>query len=252
MAIGRNGNDDIERRCNFGSSPGSSAWAATVLFATLLAAAAIAGASCGAQGGAAKTATSPAAADGQAATSASASAVHDAGGGAAGGGSPSESSDLGPKASVALQASAMLSKIGEIGLDPKKLPKLADLPMGQKKKVMQLFNASLGMECTDCHVAGDFKKETRNKQIARHMWDEFVLPLRDAKGGPIFCDSCHAGHERVLARGDLEALKKFMEDNYEHGLTRADGHEHECATCHGEEMEMRIIEKRWKLPRTPG
>ena len=49
---------------------------------------------------------------------------------------------------------------------------------------MPLFVKALGFEgCNGCHAEGDFKKKTRNLKIAEHMYDEFVVAMRD--GYPI-------------------------------------------------------------------
>lgn len=149
------------------------------------------------------------------------------------------------KPSTPLQASKMLDEVKKIGVDLSKSPDLAKLPMAQKKKLMPLFQKALGYEtCNGCHVEGDYKADTFNKKAASGMWKHFVADLRDEKGGAIFCDSCHAGSEHVLGH-DKEAVKKFMETDYEGKLTRADGEEHGCGTCHGDTMETKIIEKLW-------
>jgi hypothetical protein len=113
---------------------------------------------------------------------------------------------------------------------------------------MPIMQKAMGYTaCTGCHVEGDFKAETRNLKISREMWNAYTVPLRDEKGGVLFCDSCHSGQPKVLNRADQEALKKFMEDEYEHKLTRADKKDMECSTCHGEALELKIIEKLWKI-----
>ena len=40
---------------------------------------------------------------------------------------------------------------------------------------------------------------------------------------------------KLLDRGDKKALAKFMTENYEAKLTRADRREHSCTGCHGEQ-----------------
>jgi len=147
-----------------------------------------------------------------------------------------------------LKATEMLAAIKKAGLDPAKLPPMAKLTMGQKKKIMPALKKSLGYsECTGCHVEGDYKKKTRNTAIALKMWDEFVVPLRDEKGGPLFCDSCHSGTAKVLAHGDEDGVKKFMESDYEGKLTRADKEELACTTCHGDAMDNHIIQDLWEI-----
>ena len=67
------------------------------------------------------------------------------------------------------------------------------------------------------------------------------------QGGALFCDSCHQGNEHLLAREDKDALNKFMSANYEGKLSRADGEDHGCGTCHGDAFETKIFEKMWKI-----
>jgi hypothetical protein len=152
--------------------------------------------------------------------------------------------------SVPISATTMAAEIGKLGINMKKIPELQKLPLGQKKKVMPFFQKALGYEkCTGCHAKeDDFKTETRNMKMARNMWNHFVVNLRDDKGGNVFCDSCHNGKSHVLARGDKKAMEKFMKDQYEGKLARADGAEHSCSTCHGDDLELKIFEKMWKIP----
>lgn len=149
-----------------------------------------------------------------------------------------------------LSATQMEADLKKIGLNLSKLPDLEKLPLAQKKKVMPLLQKSLGMEnCQGCHVEGDFKKETRNMKVSREMWRHFVAPLRDEKGGAVFCDTCHGGQKHVLNRSDKKAMEAFMEDQYEHKLTRADKKDMECSTCHSDTAELKIIEKLWNIPK---
>lgn len=163
---------------------------------------------------------------------------------------PAPGPAAGPAQSKNLTATQMEADLKKIGLNLSKLPDLEKLPLAQKKKVMPLLQKSLGMEnCQGCHVEGDFKKETRNIKISREMWRHFVAPLRDEKGGAVFCDTCHSGAKQVLNRSDKKAMEAFMEDQYEHKLTRADKKDMECSTCHSDTAELKIIEKLWNIPK---
>jgi hypothetical protein len=157
----------------------------------------------------------------------------------------------GPKSTVdpvPVVETKMVEDLKKIGIDLKNVPQLQKLPLAKKKKVMDLFVKSLGFEnCQGCHVEGDFKKETKNIKLARSMWNEFVVKLRDAKGGTLFCDSCHNGKEHMIPRGDQDAVQKFMETEYEGKLTRADGSDHSCSSCHDDAFEPKIFEKLWKI-----
>jgi hypothetical protein len=151
-------------------------------------------------------------------------------------------------ASQPVVASKMLEEVKKLGVDVTKTPDLAKLAMDKKKKIMPLLQKSLGFEqCTGCHVEGDMKAKTRNRDIAAGCWKTFVAPMRDDKGGPIFCDSCHNGKNKILNRADVESLKKFMETEYEHKLTRGDKKENACSSCHGEALELKIFDKIWKV-----
>jgi hypothetical protein len=155
-----------------------------------------------------------------------------------------------PKAAAAvpLQASQMLADLQKIGIDLKNVPELKKIPLAKKKKLMPLFQKSLGMDsCEGCHVEGDFKTETKNMKMARGMWDNYVRPLRDDKGGTLFCDSCHNGKEHMLPRGDKDAMNKFMTEQYEQKLSRADGEDHGCTTCHTDTMEFHIFKDVWGI-----
>ncbi len=168
---------------------------------------------------------------------------------------PSAAPSAGPKeappaaASQPVGPSALLADVKAAGVDLTKASSLDKLPAAQKKKLMPLFVKALGYAgCTGCHAKeGDFKTETRNMKIAEEMFDHFVAGLRDDKGGAIFCDSCHAGKAKPLSRADQGALKKFMDTDYVQKLARADKKDHECATCHGEALETKIIDKLWKV-----
>jgi hypothetical protein len=152
--------------------------------------------------------------------------------------------------SVAIGPSSLLAEASKI-VDMKKPVPLSKMKMGKKKKLMPLFQKALGFkDCSGCHAGGDkidFKQETKNIKMARAMWDNYVVGLRDEKGGALFCDSCHQGKEHLLARDDKDALNKFMSTNYEGKLTRADGEDHGCGTCHGDAFETKIFEKMWNI-----
>lgn len=145
---------------------------------------------------------------------------------------------------------AMSDKLKAIGVDVKKLPPLTKLDPPKLRKVMELFNESLGVECTDCHTKGDFKAATRRKNIAGHMWDDFVRAMATDKGQPIFCDSCHAGHVTILDRTDKVALAKWMDKSFQEKLSMKSGKDDvSCATCHGDDTAPPFLDawgKEWK------
>lgn len=153
------------------------------------------------------------------------------------------------KPSTPIRESKMLEDVKKAGIDLKKIPDFDKMPLAAKKKLMPLFQKAMGFaDCQGCHVKDDFKAETRNLKITRGMWKHFVVSVRDEKGNAVFCDTCHDSSPKNLNRSDRKAVEKFMEDEYEHKLTKADKKEMECSTCHGDAMEMKIIEKVWGIP----
>jgi|GEM_PF-815602 len=144
-------------------------------------------------------------------------------------------------------ASAMAADLKEAGLDITKLVPMSKMKGAEKSKVMKAMSKATGMECKGCHVEGDFKKDTPNKLIARHMWDEYVVGMKMAGGGDVFCDSCHQGHDDILTHGNKDAVSKYMDESYVKKLARKDGKEMGCPTCHTADFEMKIIEKVWKI-----
>ncbi len=190
-----------------------------------------------------------------AAPSASGAASVPSGASSASPGSPSASPSGVPVAPVSLgdntpiQASKLLDEVRRIGVDPSR--PLASMSVQKKKKLMPLFVKALGYEsCTGCHVEGDYEKVTRNIKVARQMWDHFVVGMRDAQGGALFCDSCHGGKAKSLDRSAMDGLQKLMETDYQGKLTRADKKPHDCSTCHGAGPEPKIIEKLWGIAET--
>lgn len=157
---------------------------------------------------------------------------------------PAEPPGMG--ASTPIGASAMAKDAAKLGVDFKR--PLGSLPLSTKKQVMKLFVKSLGFEsCEGCHVEGDFKTETRNLKIARKMWDTFVVKMRDQKGEPVFCDSCHNGKEKLLDRASDASLKRFMDAEYKGKLTRADKQDNNCGQCHGYPFVGPIIRETWGI-----
>ena len=149
-----------------------------------------------------------------------------------------------------IMASKLADDLKKQGFDIAKLPPdISKMPDAQKKKIMPIFVKALGYEnCNGCHAEGDFKKRTRNTNIAKGMYNNFVAAMRDEKGaGTLFCDSCHQGKPKVLSRSDLKAVGKFMDEQYVNHMARADKKDHGCATCHGDTMEMKIFDKMWKV-----
>lgn len=140
--------------------------------------------------------------------------------------------------------SAMEAKLRDIGLDPAALPPLSQLDAKALRDVMNTFTKALGVSCGHCHEK-DFKAPTATKTIAARMWDDVTRTLALEGGGALYCDSCHGGRARFLDRRDLVALGEWMQAHYVDLIVRVDRSEHQCATCHGEPFEGRILTKMW-------
>jgi hypothetical protein len=155
---------------------------------------------------------------------------------------PQAGSDMKP-----ISPSTMAADLKEAGLDINKLQPMAKMKTAEKSKVMKAISKATGMECKGCHVDGNFKAETPNKQIAKRMWDEYVVGMKLAGGGDLFCDSCHHNHDDILTRSNKDAVSKYMDENYVKKLASKDGKEMGCPTCHTGDFEMKIFEKLWKV-----
>ncbi len=182
-------------------------------------------------------------------------------GGASGGASqpsvpalvPSSSATVAPSASASaavapvelkpLLATNMRGDLEALGLDMAHLPPLSKLEPRVLRKLMPLFTKSLGVNCKGCH-ADDIRAPTPRKKIAEKMWNEFVVKLRTADEAPLFCDSCHQGRVHQLDRSDHEVLSRWMDVTFNKGLSRRDGKENTCATCHGEPRDEHFL-ARW-------
>ncbi|HYJ91279.1 MAG TPA: c-type cytochrome [Pyrinomonadaceae bacterium] len=80
----------------------------------------------------------------------------------------------------------------------KNIKVLNDMPADQLGKVMDLFSASLGVNCGFCHVEDDFSKDDkRTKNTARQMIKmTFEINKNNFNSRPqVTCNSCHNGHE---------------------------------------------------------
>jgi len=164
------------------------------------------------------------------------------------GGSASTTGEVpGPsRAMPTLGPTTKLPDLLALGLDPKQLPGLHDIPTIAMKPLMETFDDSLDACCEDCHVKNDPRAPTKAKRISGEMWRRFTQELVTRDGSPVYCDSCHRGTLRFLDRRDPAALRAWMRDNYVAGLRKRDGGAVECATCHGEPFEPKLIERLWQ------
>lgn len=143
-----------------------------------------------------------------------------------------------------LTRSALLAELEKAGLTPGAFPRLEELTAGQRLPVMEAFSKALGVECTGCHVSDkDYAAETTHKQLTRHMWNDFTVPLRQ-DGKQVFCDSCHQGSAEILHRADPASVSAFMKQEFVNKLSTSAG-ALTCESCHGSPFEPHVFEKRW-------
>lgn len=81
----------------------------------------------------------------------------------------------------------------------KNIQLLKGMPAIRVLRVMQMgFSASLGVDCTHCHVADQWEKDDKEaKQTARKMWTFVAKVNQDLKQsigkGTVNCTTCHRG-----------------------------------------------------------
>ncbi|MCI0491287.1 MAG: photosynthetic reaction center cytochrome c subunit [Blastocatellia bacterium] len=84
----------------------------------------------------------------------------------------------------------------------KNIQLLKGIPAGRMLNIMDVaFNRGLGVDCTHCHVEGEWEKEDKEtKQIARNMWnfmrkvnDELKQAVKERPNAFVNCATCHRG-----------------------------------------------------------
>jgi len=93
-----------------------------------------------------------------------------------------------------------------IGQQFKNIKVLNDVPADQLGKIMNLFSASLGVDCSFCHNTKDYSSdEKREKLTARKMISmTFEINKANFGGRPqVSCNSCHNGHQEPNASPNL-------------------------------------------------
>ena len=91
------------------------------------------------------------------------------------------------------------TKTETVGQKYKNIKVLTDLPADQLGKVMNIFSASLGVDCNYCHTVDDFAKDgKREKETARNMIKMTMGINKDHFNNrpQVTCNSCHNGHEQ--------------------------------------------------------
>jgi len=93
-----------------------------------------------------------------------------------------------------------------IGQRFKNIKVLNDVPADQLGKIMNIFSASLGVDCAFCHNTKDYSSdEKREKQTARKMIQMvFDINKNNFNNRPqVSCNSCHNGHQEPSAAPNL-------------------------------------------------
>lgn len=88
----------------------------------------------------------------------------------------------------------------------KNLKVLGDMPADQLGKVMNIFSASLNVNCSFCHYIDDFSKDGKEeKDTARKMIAMTFAINKDHFGGEIevSCNTCHNGRMHPQSRPSL-------------------------------------------------
>ncbi len=81
----------------------------------------------------------------------------------------------------------------------KNIKTLKGVPAGRLMSMMKIaFSGSLGVECTHCHIEGEWEKDEKPaKETARKMWGLMQRVNKDIKDtigkGGINCTTCHRG-----------------------------------------------------------
>lgn len=85
---------------------------------------------------------------------------------------------------------------------------LKGVPAGRFPMIMTFFSRALGVECTHCHVAGQWEKDSPAKQTARTMLAMVGATIHKFYGanGPVGCYTCHQG--AVKPAFDSESSRK--------------------------------------------
>ena len=93
------------------------------------------------------------------------------------------------------------------------------LPAAGVMRAMAFFTRSLGVECTHCHVAGEFEKDDKPaKQTARKMYQMVQLSNKVLGTNRVSCYACHRGHVQPELppdswKAEMEAMQKKSEQD---------------------------------------
>lgn len=106
------------------------------------------------------------------------------------------------------------AQVETAGQHYKNIKVLNDMPADQLGRVMNLWSASLGVDCNFCHNTKDFSlDEKREKSTAREMVKmTMAINKENFNGRPrITCNACHNGHEEPRSVPNLDAVAESDE-----------------------------------------
>ncbi len=108
----------------------------------------------------------------------------------------------------ASKSSMQAKQVESAGQKFKNIKVLNDMPADQLGKVMNIFSASLGVNCNFCHIEGDFAKDGKEeKETARQMIKmNLELNKNYFDNRPeISCNTCHNGKTHPQSLPNLTA-----------------------------------------------
>ena len=90
------------------------------------------------------------------------------------------------------------AKVQTAGERFKNIKVLNDMPADQLGKVMNIFSASLGVECSFCHVPNAFEKDDKPEKLTARKMIKMTFDINkdNFNNRPeVSCNTCHSGHE---------------------------------------------------------
>jgi hypothetical protein len=96
----------------------------------------------------------------------------------------------------------------------------------------------LGVKCTYCHLAPDYRAMTHRKRVANWMASELIPRLTKKTGGELWCNDCHQATGRGVAKilgnpRDESWAIEFMTTHLVENLATRRGEPLRCKMCHG-------------------
>jgi len=88
---------------------------------------------------------------------------------------------------------------------------LKGVPAGRIMVIMGMFSRALGVECSHCHVEGEFEKDDKPaKQTARKMLKMTGAVAKEFFNGnsPVNCYTCHRGQKEPVAFPPQQTVQK--------------------------------------------